>query len=124
MKEIPSDYSPATLGYLMHKKISKKDLVASILYLIDKKNVGLSFTYELLKSCKPQQFVTGSAQPQLTIKNLSKLNINIPDDKKIMDKFIKDTISFEKIIQKNKEENVNLFNLKEILLNKYFNLLN
>ncbi|PAY59198.1 hypothetical protein A8C41_03450 [Ligilactobacillus salivarius] len=109
------------VSYIDEKNIF---LTNNLLYLIDKKNVGLSFTYELLKSCKPQQFVTGSAQPQLTIKNLSQLNINIPDDKKIMDKFIKDTISFEKIIQKNKEENVNLFNLKEILLNKYFNLLN
>lgn len=41
VKEIPSDYSPATLGYLMHKKISKKDLVASILYLIDKKVIQI-----------------------------------------------------------------------------------
>ena len=35
-EEIPSDCNPINVGYLMHKKITNDDLVASILYLIDK----------------------------------------------------------------------------------------
>ncbi len=54
-RDIPSNYHPATVGYLFNKKVSSNDLSASILNLIDKKIIEVSgndkktykFTYVL-----------------------------------------------------------------------------
>lgn len=54
-RDIPSNYHPATVGYLFNKKVSSNDLSASILNLIDKKIIKVSgsdkktykFTYAL-----------------------------------------------------------------------------
>ena len=36
-KNIPANYDPIIVGYLMHKKVTNDDLIASVLYLLNKK---------------------------------------------------------------------------------------
>ncbi|OCX48012.1 restriction endonuclease subunit S [Ligilactobacillus animalis] len=67
-------------GYVSYLNIGNAFLTNNLLYLNENKNLGLSFSYETIKSANPKQFVTGSAQPQLTIKNLSQSLVKIPSD--------------------------------------------
>lgn len=53
-RDFPAKYSPATVGYLLHRKISNDDLSASILDLIHRKVIGFEekekdYTFKLLK---------------------------------------------------------------------------
>lgn len=53
-RDFPAKYSPATVGYLLHRKIGNDDLSASILDLIDRKVIGFEekekdYTFKLLK---------------------------------------------------------------------------
>lgn len=82
--------------------------------------MGLSFTYELIKSSKPSQFVTGSAQPQLTINNLKQLKLKIPTDRFIIEQFKNNTKRIEDCMSNNKMENNSLQKLRLAFLNYYF----
>lgn len=62
-------------------------------------------------------FVTGSAQPQLTIKSLESLEISLPSSELLMD-FNKKVISFYKIEEIFTQENENLVKLRDTLLPK------
>ena len=95
-------------------------LTNNLLYIIDKNGMGLSFTYEAIKESKPQKFVTGSAQPQLTITNLSQLKLKIPEDDSLITKFKIDMEKIEKMIFNKNSENKRLVGLKKSLLNRYF----
>lgn len=53
-RNFPATYSPATVGYLLHRKISNDDLSASILNLINRKVIDFQennkdYTFKLLK---------------------------------------------------------------------------
>lgn len=95
-------------------------LTNNLLYIIDKNDMGLSFTYEAIKESNPQKFVTGSAQPQLTIANLSQLKLRLPEDNSLITKFKIDMEKIEKMMFNNETENKRLAGLKKSLLNRYF----
>lgn len=107
-------------GYVSYIDVGKAFLTNNLLYLDDKNNLGLSFAFEAIKASNPNQFVTGSAQPQLTIKNLSRLDITVPVDRDVIDKFRKEMHPIESTMRNNNLENYQLRNLKNTLLCKYF----
>ncbi|TYB30554.1 MAG: restriction endonuclease subunit S [Candidatus Mcinerneyibacterium aminivorans] len=72
--------------------------------------------YFLLNS-NISQFVTGSAQPQITIKNISKLNLLIPK-KEVLNKFYKIIKSIDRKFRNNNNENKNLEDIRDTLLPK------
>lgn len=59
--DIPSNYSPATVSYLMRRRINNNDLSASILRLINNKNIS----FEQTKNKKDYKFI------KLSLDNLS-----------------------------------------------------
>ena len=107
-------------GYVSYLNIGNAFLTNNLLYLNENKNLGLSFSYETIKSANPKQFVTGSAQPQLTIKNLSQSLVKIPSDINLVNKFRRQMYPIEEIIKHNSFENEKLEMLKNTLLNKCF----
>ena len=107
-------------GYVSYLNIGNAFLTNNLLYLNENKNLGLSFSYETIKSSNPKQFVTGSAQPQLTIKNLSQSLVKIPSDINLVNKFRRQMYPIEEIIKHNSFENEKLEMLKNTLLNKCF----
>lgn len=107
-------------GYVSYLDVGKAFLTNNLLYLDDKNNLGLSFAFEAIKASNPNQFVTGSAQPQLTIKNLSQLDITVPVDRAVIDKFRKEMHPIESTMRNNNLENYELKKLKDTLLCKYF----
>ena len=111
-------------GYVSYLDIGKAFLTNNLLYLDDKNNLGLSFAFEAIKASNPNQFVTGSAQPQLTIKNLSRLDITAPVDRDVIDEFRKEMHPIESTMRNNNLENYELKKLKDTLLCKYFKQLN
>ena len=111
-------------GYVSYLDVGKAFLTNNLLYLDDKNNLGLSFAFEAIKASNPNQFVTGSAQPQLTIKNLSRLDITAPVDRDVIDEFRKEMHPIESTMRNNNLENYELKKLKDTLLCKYFKQLN
>lgn len=107
-------------GYVSYLDVGKAFLTNNLLYLDDKNNLGLSFAFEAIKAANPNQFVTGSAQPQLTIKNLSGLDIAAPVDRDAIDEFRKEMHPIESMMRNNNSENYQLEHLKDTLLCKYF----
>lgn len=107
-------------GFVSYIDEEEAFLTNNLLYLIDKTGLGLSFTYELIKSSKPSQFVTGSAQPQLTINNLKQLKLKIPTDRFIIEQFKNNTKRIEDCMSNNKIENNSLQKLRLAFLNYYF----
>lgn len=107
-------------GYVSYLDVGEAFLTNNLLYLNDKNKLGLSFSFETIKLSNPQKFVTGSAQPQLTIKNLSQAKIDIPSDMNIIYSFKNLMYPIELIMKNNNIENDRLQNLKRILLNKFF----
>lgn len=107
-------------GYVSYLDVGKAFLTNNLLYLDDKNNLGLSFVFEAIKASNPNQFVTGSAQPQLTIKNLSRLDITAPVDRDVIDEFRKEMHPIESTMRNNNLENYELKKLKDTLLCKYF----
>lgn len=94
-------------------------LTNNLLYIIDKYSLGIPFIYESIKNANPSKVVTGSAQPQLTIKNFSSINILIPQHL-YMDGYKVKMNVIENKIYENKKENANLKRIKNILLKNYF----
>lgn len=111
-------------GYVSYLDVGKAFLTNNLLYLDDKNNLGLSFAFETIKASNPNQFVTGSAQPQLTIKNLSQLDITVPVDRAVIDEFRKEMHPIESTMRNNNLENYELKKLKDTLICKYFKQLN
>lgn len=78
-------------------------------------------TFEYLKQyCKNYSFysyATGSAQPQITINNISNVRLYIPSDD-IMNKFSNILKSLDNQVDKNRKENEKLAKLRDILLPK------
>ena len=107
-------------GYVNYLDVGEAFLTNNLLYLHDKENFGLSFSFETIQLCKPSQFVTGSAQPQLTIKNLSQAEVIIPTDINKIYNFKKQMRPIESTIKNNNFENIKLEKLKNMLLKKYF----
>ena len=80
------------------------------------------FIYALLKStymkAAIKQFKSGSAQPQLPIKDLQRIAFDIPESDNILDNLYHELFSIEEQISINKQEIDNLKNLCGILLTK------
>ncbi|PTX14863.1 type I restriction enzyme, S subunit [Halanaerobium congolense] len=72
---------------------------------------------QFLLNSNRDQFITGSAQPQITITNISKMKMLVPDQK-TLDKFTKIIKKLNNKININKRENQTLKKLRDSLLPK------
>lgn len=78
---------------------------------------GLSAEYLYLWALTQNFSATGTTQQQLTVPNLKKIPIGIPT-KEILEKFNSIVIPIFQLIEKNKDENMILAHLRDILLPK------
>ena len=119
--------SRGTLGnaalYDEHIKYSNIRINSGML-IIRSKTKGLSpyFIYALLKSsymkAAIERFRSGSAQPQLPIKDLQKIEFEIPETDSVLEDIDRRFFSVEEQISINKKEIVTLKELKEIVLSE------
>ena len=117
--------SRGTLGnvalYDKHVKFENVRINSGML-IIRSKNQRLSpyFIYVLLKSsymkAAIEQFKSGSAQPQLPIKDLQKITFEIPESDDVLSALDRQILSIEEQISINKQEIDNLKDLCSILL--------
>lgn len=99
--------------------IPPKSTVSHNSLVLFSKNKSLApyFIYSLLKNIDMEQFVTGSAQPQLTVENLNSLSIIIPNNKELKNyNFIMSKI-FELKFE-NKNNSKTLSQIRDLLLPK------
>ncbi|HEL0553852.1 type I restriction-modification system subunit S [Streptococcus equi subsp. zooepidemicus Sz16] len=117
--------SRGTLGNvaLYDKNIKYKNVrINSGMLIIRPKGINLSpyFIYALLKSnymkSAIEQFRSGSAQPQLPIKDLQNITFDIPESKNVLDDLEHRFFEIEETISINKREIGNLSELASILL--------
>ena len=117
--------SRGTLGNvaLYDKNIKYKNVrINSGMLIIRPKGINLSpyFIYALLKSnymkSAIEQFRSGSAQPQLPIKDLQNITFDIPESQKVLDDLEHRFFEIEETISINKREIGNLSELASILL--------
>lgn len=117
--------SRGTLGNvaLYDKNIKYKNVrINSGMLIIRPKGINLSpyFIYALLKSnymkSAIEQFRSGSAQPQLPIKDLQNITFDIPESQNILDDLEHRFFEIEETISINKREIGNLSELASILL--------
>ena len=119
--------SRGTLGnvalYDKHVKFENVRINSGML-IIRSKNQRLSpyFIYVLLKSsymkAAIEQFKSGSAQPQLPIKDLQKITFEIPESDDVLSALDRQILSIEEQISINKQEMDSLKDLCRILLAK------
>lgn len=80
------------------------------------------YLYALLKSSYMksaiEQYRSGSAQPQLPIKDLQKISLNIPNSESVLEKINADFRRIENIISQNGNEISNLKALQSVLLSE------
>ena len=117
--------SRGTLGNvaLYDKNIKYKNVrINSGMLIIRPKGINLSpyFIYALLKSnymkSAIEQFRSGSAQPQLPIKDLQNITFDIPESQNVLDDLEHRFFEIEETISINKREIGNLSELASILL--------
>ena len=117
--------SRGTLGNvaLYDKHIKHENIrINSGMLIIRPKTERLSpyFIYALLKSlymkAAIERFRSGSAQPQLPIKDLQKINFDIPESDAVLAALDRQFISIEESISVNKNEIDNLKELSDVLL--------
>lgn len=117
--------SRGTLGNvaLYDKNIKYKNVrINSGMLIIRPKGINLSpyFIYALLKSnymkSAIEQFRSGSAQPQLPIKDLQNITFDIPESQNVLDDLEHRFFEIEETISINKREIGNLSELTSILL--------
>ena len=117
--------SRGTLGNvaLYDKNIKYKNVrINSGMLIIRPKGINLSpyFIYALLKSnymkSAIEQFRSGSAQPQLPIKDLQNITFDIPESQNVLDDLDHRFFEIEETISINKREIGNLSELASILL--------
>ena len=117
--------SRGTLGNvaLYDKNIKYKNVrINSGMLIIRPKGINLSpyFIYALLKSnymkSAIEQFRSGSAQPQLPIKDLQNITFDIPESQNVLDDLEHRFFKIEETISINKREIGNLSELASILL--------
>lgn len=80
------------------------------------------YLYALLKSSDMksaiEQYRSGSAQPQLPIKDLQKISFNIPNSESVLEKLNADFRRIENTISQNSNEISNLKALQSVLLSE------
>ena len=80
-------------------------------------HLQVEFSYLYLWALRQNFSATGTTQQQLTVPNLKKISIGIPA-KEILKKFNNIVIPIFQSIEKNKDENKNLAQLRDTLLPK------
>ena len=101
---------------LMNKNIF---ITNNLLSISPKKHVNSWTVFEILKNTNILGAVTGSAQPQLTIKNANGIELSLPSSEKIR-AFNKFTSPLEQLFWKNQSQSQVLQEFKSQLLNRYF----
>ncbi|MCW9716990.1 restriction endonuclease subunit S [Avibacterium sp. 21-599] len=92
----------------------------SLVIEYQKENLNLYFLENHLKNFDLSMFASGSVQAQITIQDLSKLKIMLPE-KTILDKFYDQVNFIYSLIYKNHDKNITLSETRDTLLPKLLN---
>ncbi|MBE2896385.1 restriction endonuclease subunit S [Pasteurellaceae bacterium HPA106] len=92
----------------------------SLVIEYEKSNISLYYLERFLKNKDLSVFSSGSVQPQITIQNISKLEILIPS-KEVHSLFVKRVNNLYEKIYMNNKENLSLGNTRDVLLPQLLN---
>ena len=104
-----------TIGYICLRTKPYVPIVRLISVIPKKEELSAEYLY--LWALRQNFSATGTTQQQLTVPNLKKISIGIPA-KEILKKFNNIVIPIFQSIEKNKDENKNLAQLRDTLLPK------